>query len=274
MAGVSVIAQNIKTGTGVALARSQPPVTAAHVRIVLLSDDDSRSLWKGNWSGSERVFLTQAGLVLDGDTVRLISTNRALLTVGICPPPDSADSDGKKIKSERDGVFQRYTPPAPEAELPIAKFESVQPAGPLREIHLGKIREAMAAEPDDADFKDAAVWRIQLPANLDLATDPLLRFHYAGDVARITLNGKLVTDDFYNGNVFDIGLRLHAPEILNGDLRIEILPLRKDAPIYTAMQARPDFGTNESVVSLGSVEIIPRYEVKLTSQPANLSQAR
>ena len=102
-----------------------------------------------------------------------------------------------------------------------------------------------------------------LPANIDLTEDPLLRFHYQGDVARVILNGKLITDDFYNGNALDIGLRRHAPEILTGDLRIEILPLRKDAPIYMADKARPDFGTNQSVVSLSAVEVIPRYQVQL-----------
>ena len=71
-----------------------------------------------------------------------------------------------------------------------------------------------------------------------------------GDVARVTLNGRLITDDFYNGNAFEIGLRRHAPEILKGDLRVAILPLRKDAPIYMAQSARPDFGKAESVVEL------------------------
>jgi hypothetical protein len=42
----------------------------------------------------------------------------------------------------------------------------------------------------------------------------------------VTLNGKLLTDDFYNGNVFEAGLRRYAPEILTGDLRVEILSLR------------------------------------------------
>ena len=109
----------------------------------------------------------------------------------------------------------------------------------------------------------AAVWRIQLPANLDLDADPMLRIHYVGDVARVTFNGKLVTDDFYNGNAFDVGLRRYAPEIPKGDLRMAILPLRKDAPIYMAKEARPDFSKADSVVALQSIEIVPRYQVQL-----------
>jgi hypothetical protein len=99
-----------------------------------------------------------------------------------------------------------------------------------------------------------------------LKTDPILRLHYSGDVARVLLNGKFITDDFYNGNAFDIGLRRHAPEILNGDLRIEILPLRKDAPVYMAESARLDFGSAAGVAALQSVEIIPRFQSQLIAR--------
>jgi hypothetical protein len=84
--------------------------------------------------------------------------------------------------------------------------------------------------------------RVTLPADIDLNSDPILRLHYVGDVARVTLNRRLLTDDFYNGNVFEVGLRRYAPEILDGELRVAILALREDAPIYLANEARPDFG--------------------------------
>jgi hypothetical protein len=80
----------------------------------------------------------------------------------------------------------------------------------------------------------------------------------------VTLNGRFITDDFYNGNTFDIGLRRDAPEILKGDLRIAILPLRKDAPVYLADSARPAFGLANSVADVTSVEIVPRYQSNLT----------
>jgi hypothetical protein len=163
-----------------------------------------------------------------------------------------------------DGIFQRFTPPMPKMVKLKADFKEIQAAGPPREIPLGKIAQPVAAAPLDSDFDQAAVWRIKLPAGLDLDNDPILRFHYIGDVARVMLNGKLITDDFYNGNPFEIGLRRHAPEILNGDLRIAILPLRKDAPIYMSEKARPNFGKTDSVVDLQGVEIIPRYQAQLT----------
>ena len=140
-----------------------------------------------------------------------------------------------------------------------------QLAPSLREVPLGKIDQPVATAPLDADFDQAAVWRITIPKDVDLGTDPILRLHYVGDVARVMLDGKFITDDFYNGNAFDLGLRRHAPEILKGDLRIAILPLRKDAPIYMAERAQPHFGGADSVADLQSVEIIPRYQLQLAA---------
>lgn len=49
---------------------------------------------------------------------------------------------------------------------------------------MSKGKFSIAVAPDDADFKEAAVWRVKLPDDLDLKRDPILHFHYVGDVAR------------------------------------------------------------------------------------------
>jgi len=231
------------------------------VQIVVLSEADSLSLWKGEWRGRERVFLTSAGLVIDGDQLRLTSPERSDLRIGILPAP--TDIAG----GEKDGVFMRFVPPPPRPAAFAASVVEIQPAGPAREIHLGHASDPVAEQPSDADFAQAAVWRMRLPDNLDLSTDPLLRIRYIGDVARATLNSRLITDDFFHGATWEIGLRRHAPEILRGDLRIAILPLRRDAvtgsarKVYLADELIPDFGNAASVVQLQGVEIIPRYQV-------------
>ena len=140
-------------------------------------------------------------------------------------------------------------------KVPIAQIKT---PGPAREIPKTTGKSPVAIAPTDADFTNAAVWKIKLPTKLDLKSAPLLRIHYVGDVARLTLNGKLIADNFYAGREFDLGLNRYAPEILSGDLRLEILPLRKDAPIYLEPKARPDFGGKEGLAELQSAEIVSR----------------
>ena len=256
------VVRGVKPGTGAAM---QIKGTDGLLQLVLLDDARSLAFWKARWQGRERVFLTRAGLVSDGNALRLTSTNRADLNVAVYPAPTSMMLNGKKLHGEAEGIFERFTPRAPAVETFKAGLEEIQPAGPPRNIPPGKISQPVAAEPEDADFTQAAIWRIKLPARLDLNADPILRLHYVGDVARVTLNGKLLTDNFYNGNVFEVGLRRYAPEILAGDLRVEILPLRPDAPIMLAKEARPDFGSRQSLVSLDHVRIVPRYQVELNA---------
>ena len=271
-AGLKTFSGRVKDGNGRAIVRDVKPGTGAAMQIkgvngtlqiVLLDDAQSLAFWKAGWQGRDRVFLTRAGLVLDGDKLRLTSTNRIDLNVTVYPAPTTITLGGEKLHGKTEGIFKRFMPQAPAAVALENTLEVVQPAGPPREIPLGKINEPVAAEPEDADFNKAAVWRVKLPADVDLNTDPILRLHYVGDVARVTLGGKLLTDNFYNGNALDVGLRRYAPEILKGDLRVEILPLRKDAPIYLAKEARPDFGNQQSIVSLNRVEMIPRYQIEL-----------
>ena len=167
----------------------------------------------------------------------------------------------------------------PQISTTKVTTELLQPAGPAREIPLSSGKSRIAIAPDDSDFTNAAVWKIKLPANwnadppigskksehernLPIGRSALLRIHYVGDVARLTLNGRLVDDNFYSGREFDLGLNRYAPEILTGDLRLEILPLRKDAPIFLEPKARPDFGGKETLVKLQSVKLVNRYAVE------------
>jgi hypothetical protein len=150
---------------------------------------------------------------------------------------------------------------APQFATEKVETELLRSAGAAREIPLSNGKSHIAIAPTDADFTNAAVWKITLPAKLDLSLHPILRIHYLGDVARLTLNGKLIADNFYAGREFDLGLNRYAPEIFSGDLRLEILPLRADAPIFLEPKAKPDFGGKESLIELQSVEIINRHTV-------------
>ncbi len=259
-----LIVQHLVSGPGVAMklhAREAQPV-----QVVVLDEAGSLAFWKNHWHGHDCAFLTRASLVVDGDNLRLSSPDPGDLAVGVYPAPAAVESAGHNLQSTTDGIFQRFTAPAIDPSAFKVAFEQIKSAGPPREIPIGKIDQPVATAPLDPDFQKAAIWRIRLPAGLDLSLDPILRMRYTGDVARVTLNGKLLVDDFYNGNAFEIGLRRYAPGILDGDLRIAVLPLRKDAPIYFAKSVRPDYGSAGSVAALQCIDIIPRYEFTLTAR--------
>ncbi|HEX2854550.1 MAG TPA: beta-galactosidase [Opitutaceae bacterium] len=258
------VVQTVKAGRGVA---AKMTAKGGAVQLVVLDQADSLALWKEKWHGRDYAFLTKAGLVVDGNVLRITSNDPMALTVSVLPKTEGMSSGTVGLSRQADGVFVRYTPRS--LRLPLAKvaWEKISEPGPAREIRNGPIKQAVPQAPDEADFAQGAVWKIKLPAGVDLALNPILRIRYTGDVARLTLDGKLLTDDFYNGNVFELGLRRFAPEILQGDLRLVVLPLRKDAPIYLATSAQPDFGDKPSVAAVESVELISSVTVELTALP-------
>ena len=234
------------------VARSVTGLDGAEVRVVLLDDADSLALWKAGWRGRERVFLTRAGLTVDGDTLRLSAEDPADLAISAFPAPDAP----------ADALF---TPLAP---ADVAKQQTrfalathaVKPAGPAREIAFGWTKPAVAVAPVDADFAAAAVWRVELPVGLDLSAPALLRLRYVGDVARIRVGHRLVLDDFFNGDVLDFDLSRHAAELAAGaPLTVEILPLRPDAPVLLPEGTRPASTT----ARLDSAELVPTVSARL-----------
>ena len=177
---------------------------------------------------------------------------------GVLPAPKSFNGDG-----EVDGVFRGFAVVSSRArggELNI-RAELVRETGPVREVHMGARK--VAKQPSDADFADAAVWRLKLPSGLDARRDVILRVRYDGEVARGYLDGKLLTDNFYNGSPFDTSLKGYGPDAAKKDLLLKILPLRKDAPIYLAKEAVPDFGSADSVARIKGVELIEMHAGQL-----------
>ncbi len=253
--------RDVKTGTDAALHLRA--TSGTRLSVILLDHETSLACWKGAWLGRERLFLTRAGLVLDGREARLTASDPDDLALSILPAPRSLSSGGAVLTAAPDGLFQRFVVPSRRPATPQVTLEALREAGPARAIRLGS--QGVAEAPSDADFAQAAVWRLRLPAALDPLRDLLLRFRYFGDVARVTLDGRLLTDDFYDGSPFELGLRRHAPEILSGDLRLEILPLRRDAPIYFSAAPALDFAGRESLVRLEGVDVLERLQAGLTA---------
>lgn len=232
--------------------------SGTEIYIVLLDEAESLALWKGKFQNTETVFLTKAGLVLDGKNLRLTSENPQDLRFSVFPVPAVLTLNSRPVKPKQKGIFGEFSAPTPKISDFKVRFEQIQPAALAREIKNGS--KGVAEAPSDADFEKAAVWRINLPKNIKPEQNLLLRIGYNGDAARVYLDGKMLTDNFYNGNVFEIGLKRYAPEIYQKDLELKILPLRKDAPIYLQDDAQPNFEGEKSICKLLAVNVVEIYE--------------
>jgi beta-galactosidase len=259
--------RNVQTGLGAAI-RLQGKDGKKHV-IILLDEARSLDLWKGEWQRQERLFVTRATSLFDGSNLRLRAENPEDFSVAIFPAPTSVKDGHGKLAAKDDGLFRRFSPQVASVAPLQAVVEPVQPAGPARTIPIAPSvsgrKQGMAMQPEDADFAQAAVWRVKLPAGVDASRDLRLRVRYTGDVLRAYHGEKLLADDFYNARPFEIGLRRYGPAVYQDGLGLKILPLREDAPIYITDRSQLKFDDNHTALNLDGVEIIETHEVQLLS---------
>ncbi|MGA2870653.1 MAG: hypothetical protein ABSF34_16010, partial [Verrucomicrobiota bacterium] len=259
--------RNVRPGLGAAV-RLRGKDGTEHV-IILLDETTSISLWKGEWQGRERLFLTRANLLIDGSSLRLRTENPGDCSIAILPAPASLTDGHGKLPAKDDGLFRRFSGRVAPMEPLQATVEQVQPAGPPRTIPIAPSvpsrHQGMAMQPEDEDFAQAGVWRVKLPAGVDPSRDLRLRVRYTGDVLRAYHGDKLLTDDFYNARPFEIGLRRYGSGMYQDGIVLKILPLRQDAPIYFTDPSKLKFDENHAALALEGVDVIETREVRLAA---------
>jgi len=265
-----ILVRNVQPGLGAAI-RLRGRDGRRHI-VILLDEATSLNLWKAHWQGRERLFLTRATLLLDGPTLSLRTESPEDpddCSVAIFPAPAGLTHGHSAVPARDDGLFRRFSPRvAPIASL-HAIVEQIQPAGPPRTIPIAPSvpsrQQGMAMQPEDADFPQAAVWHVKLPAGVAATRDLRLRVRYTGDVLRACHDDQLLTDDFYNARPFEIGLRRYGPAVYRDGLVLKILPLREDAPIYLTDRSHLKFDSTHTALTLEDVEVIETREVQLVA---------
>lgn len=193
-----IIAQNIAPSLDPAVTiRSAAGVTT---RFLILDEVTSLRATKLSLAGSDHLVLTPGAAWVEDRKLHIESEGREAVEVSIYPPLGPAKLGDQTLTPTKSGAFSTYTlRPKPERPPTLELTQLSPPAAP-RKIALGSQQVAQA--PTDADFNAAAVYSIKLPPTLP--PNSLARIHYVGDVARAYIDGHLITDQFFNGRVFDI----------------------------------------------------------------------
>ena len=124
-------------------------------------------------------------------------------------------------------------------------------AGPRRKISIG-VNKA-AESPEDSDFEQAAIYKIEnIPAK-GSRDNILLKIEYRGDVARLYCDGRLIADNFYNGRPMLLGL-WRLPENAR-ELELRILPLQENMPVYFPEEADTTPGEEVKSITFISTDI-------------------
>ncbi|MHA5052941.1 beta-galactosidase [Streptomyces sp. SD15] len=209
------------------------------VGLLVLDAATARTAYRGVAWGAERLVLSPDSVVFDHDELR-VHGSAARPSLAVLPSPRRPLTvAGSPLSATADGVFTRYTTGTDEGaggQDTALAATLVRPAGPPPETVTGPLGRASA--PADQHFAaSAAEYRVDIPGELP-REGTLLRIHWTGDVGRAYVGDALVADQFFSGRVWDIGLdRLPADDLRTHGLRLRLLPLAADAPVYVPEQA-------------------------------------
>ena len=250
--GKTAYVDEIEPGTRIAIRVNNGE--GKSVSIIVLSREQALNTWKASLAGRERLVLSEAQLYFDRDHMHLLATDSSQLRAGLFPALDH--DPGGFVSDGAEGIFKIYTTHVPLVSS-TAKIAQMQSEGADPPLKMGK---EVVMVPDDSAFDTAASWAIRVPpVKADAASNVFLQIAYQGDMARLYAGGKLITDNFYNGTPWLIGLDRVPPSQWD-QLELKILPLQNDAPIYLPEGARPALSSSGQSVKLNSVQVIPQYE--------------
>ena len=236
-------------------------------RIVLLSEEQAHNFWRVAIHGSVYFLIAQPDVFSDSDRIHLRSRDPNL-SFSIFPDLPKRFHAPALHEGEIDGMFRHYAAnvPARNVQVVVEKAGNPQPVPPVKMGKPGSWRpEPVAEGPDDADFAKAAAWHLKLPKDAMAGCEELfLKINYVGDVGRLYSGTSLLDDNFYNGDIWEVGLKRFSPEWVDKGLDLKILPLRKDAPIYLPKNSWPNFQNRTQFEQLNSITAVPEYGLTLS----------
>ena len=199
------------------------------VDIMLLTREETNRLFVLR-DGS--LILTDAALLEDENGGLRLETLKSE-NVLYCYPADRLQGKARRVADQ--GPFGVYQAITEEKKIAI----TCEPAAPCR-------------------------WKLHIPENaLDGLKDARLQINYRGDIGMLFLNDVMISDNFCNGDTWEVGLLEHKDK-LPGTMVLKISPIREGANVNveSAMAARNE-EVKALIADLKQIKVQPVYEISL-----------
>jgi hypothetical protein len=241
------------------------------ITLLLLSQKDAEISWKIASGNNSQLLVTPQQVFIDNDTAVLEDLGHSIFIAHLLPGTDATlIAAGPNVKLDRTGPDYSTSLPKidpPRIEIAPHPTKPADSPAPLPADFKPSSRpRSVAAAPTEADWSRAATWTIAIPKP-SANQQQFLSVHYTGDVARISVNGHLLDDNFADGRPWLVGLDRFTSQLgPNRELQLSIYPLRKDAPIFFEPGLEPNVDGAQAV-GLQSVELLTQYTLKLKLVP-------
>jgi hypothetical protein len=234
----------------------------AVTRVLLVTEDEAEQTTLLQIRQHDHLAMTHSDILFDGATLRLRSTLSPDQRVAIYPSLANSKT--------QDGAWSIYTTHQPEQHLNLT-ITPTHTATPIASMTMGPYfdwrQTKVALVPPDTAFADASTWRLTFtnPPASGLS-NVFLKLDYTGDIARLYSASTLLDDNFFNGKPFEIGIDRFIAPGKPADLKLEVLPMPTNAPIYLDDSAWKKLNASRAIPKLIHASLIPEYESSLPLQ--------
>jgi hypothetical protein len=236
------------------------------LHLVVLSPSDAENAWKIRTAGGERLLISAQDFFFDDATSRITLRSRQAreFTFSVMPPFNSAPLASLPLRQIDASTFTALAPPADWA----LKYRPTLPAGQAPKVKVAPIAQGrqhgVAQAPAGPEFQFAGKWAVTVPpGSMRGLSELFLTVRYTGDVARLYDSGQLLTDNFYNGQPWRVGLTRFIDLSHPNQLDLDILPLRSDAPVYVEAPYRPAASSGGQTIQVTDIELVPEYQLMI-----------
>jgi beta-galactosidase len=173
------------------------------------------------------------------------------------PPLTSLQGASLRVEVlKHDGIFKSYRAEGIPQKV-IATWNPERSNVPTSVPHSDA-----TTVPTKAEFQAAPKWSIRLPRDAFVGVDDLfLNVDYQGDIARLNAADRLLTDDFYKGMPWSIGLKRFRQQVEANNLNITVLPWRDRSKVVL-----DSFGTKKNQgdgARILGVTVLPEYQLTI-----------
>jgi len=225
------------------------------LKLVVLSREQAQTATRVALADGNHLVLSPQEVYSDGQFMTLLATAKPDFYFAVWPSLNSTQGNGLPFKAQPDeGIFKGYRSLGTPREI-VASWAPQQSAKPMP-VSFSDPNTV----PSLQEIEAAPRWKVRLPKDAFAGVDDLfLKIDYLGDIARLSADGHLLTDDFYNGMPWYIGLKRFRREVESGDLELAIVPWRDRADVV--LDAFAAGKVAERGPQVLNVTVLPEYKL-------------
>ncbi len=225
------------------------------LQVIVLTREQAQSATRVSLEDGDHLVLSPQEVYSDGRSMTLLALPKPDFDFSVWPSLASTQGSSLRVEPQQDdGIFKTYRSLGKARTIAVswAPEKSVKPMA----VSLSD----PATVPPAEEIAAAPRWRVRLPPDAFVGvSDLFLKVEYQGDIARLSAAGHLLTDDFYTGMPWCIGLDRFRRQVESGGLEITIVPWRDRSKVILDNLAVNKARDNSA--HLVRVTVLPEYQL-------------